>query len=83
MLAPAWLIFTLKASPDEPNNDSLSWDPDEINSGDSVATATGTAWIVLELVGIVDALGIEDVWEPLLTTEDTVWDTRGPIWARI
>ena len=95
MLAPAWLIFTLKASPDEPNKDSLSWDPDPIKRGDSVATATGTAWIVMELLGIVevlgtvdvlgivDALGIVEVWEPLLTTEDTVWETRGPIWARI
>ena len=67
----------------------MSWDPDPIKRGDSVATATGTAWIVMELLGIVevlgivDALGIVEVWDPLLTTEDTVWDTRGPIWARI
>ena len=76
MLAPAWLIFTLKASPEEPNKDSLSWDPDPIKRGDSVATATGTAWIV-------EVLGIVEDWEPLLTTEDTVWETSGPIWARI
>ena len=27
--------------------------------------------------------GLVEVWEPLLTTEETVWETRGPIWARI
>ena len=86
MLAPAWLIFTLKASPDEPNKDSLSWDPDAIRRGDAVGTGTertGMALIVVEDSGIVDALGIVEVWDPLLTREDTVWDTRGPIWARI
>ena len=74
MLAPAWLIFTLKASPDEPKRDSLSWDPDAIRLGDSGALAVETG---------MESLGIVEVWEPLLTTEDTVWDTRGPIWARI
>ena len=77
MFAPAWLILTLNASPDDPNKDSLSWDPDAIRRGagaESLAVRTG-----------MDALGIVEVWvwEPLLTTEDTVWDTRGPIWARI
>ena len=53
----------------------MSWDPDAIRRGagaGALAVETG-----------MDALGIVDVWEPLLTTEDTVWDTRGPIWARI
>jgi len=81
MLAPAWLIFTLKASPEEPNKDSLSWDPDPIKRGDSVAIVDVLG--IVEVLGIVDALGIVEVWEPLLTTEDTVWETRGPIWARI
>jgi len=85
MLAPAWLIFTLKASPDEPNKDSLSWDPDAIRRGDAVGTGTERSGMFSTVVasGIVESLGIVEVWEPLLTTEDTVWDTRGPIWARI
>jgi len=87
MLAPAWLIFTLKASPDEPNKDSLSWDPDAIRRGDAVGTGTERSGMASTVtVGdsvVVTALGIVEVWEPLLTTEDTVWDTRGPIWARI
>jgi len=85
MLAPAWLIFTLKASPDEPNKDSLSWDPDAIRRGDAVGTGTERIGMASTVVasGIVESLGIVEVWEPLLTTEDTVWDTRGPIWARI
>jgi len=85
MLAPAWLIFTLKVSPDEPNKDSLSWDPDAIRRGDAVGTGTERIGMASTVVasGIVESLGIVEVWEPLLTTEDTVWDTRGPIWARI
>ena len=85
MLAPAWLIFTLNASPDEPNKDSLSWDPDAIRRGDAVGTGTERIGMASTVVasGIVESLGIVEVWEPLLTTEDTVWDTRGPIWARI
>jgi len=85
MLAPAWLIFTLKASPDEPNKDSLSWDPDAIRRGDAVGTGMERIGMASTVVasGIVESLGIVEVWEPLLTTEDTVWDTRGPIWARI
>ena len=75
MLAPAWLIFTLKASPEEPNRDSLFWDPDAVSGADSGALAMGAG---LAALGVVEL-----VWEPLPTTEDTVWDTRGPIWARI
>ena len=51
-----------------------------------MGTASGMALTVAGAAGgrVADALWFVEVRDPpLLTTEETVWDTRGPIWARI